>query len=278
MKNFNPEKTDDVSLFRVCDLRGDWTHYYDEKSKRSLRAVNYILDKGYTKGDQYNKALMNSTPETWEKKMTYGQDRGDAIHQEIKNHIYDGKFSRTDQVLSEDNVTLRNLTSDEWLATLSFVRFANEHAIVPITQERAVKNLEVGYAGTFDLIAYLTKSCEGKYCKDTKFIGKLGLWDHKSGKGIYDNYGPQVASYSKCDMTNILESNQKIEYTAIDHIGTSTERGYDLEFYDQEETEKHWKEFLAADTIMRRNYKGFDLEKMTKEIPDTAEITFGKLK
>ncbi len=275
MKAFSLGATDDPKLSRILDENGDWTHYFDEESKRTLRATNFILSRGFNKGYAYYEALKNSTPEEWERKMQKGADKGDAVHQAATILFSTGKIDITTQILADDNKTLRNLTRGEWKAVLALGRLFNDHGMklaTPTSFEKSVKNLEIGYAGTADWFAIMTKECGNRYCKCKNFIGKLGLGDHKSGKGVYADYGPQTASYAHADLTKIL-GDKKPEFTFIDHIGVDTERGYRIAFYDAEETERHWKEFLAADVIMRNDYKPFDFLNDNEEIEEKAEIT-----
>ena len=274
MKRHSLGETDDNNLFRLVDMNGDWTHYFHKPTGRTLKSSTYILNRGFAKGPQFLEALKNSSAEAWDKKTSDACDRGDAVHQGVRGLIISGSFSRLDEVLSEDNKTPRRATHGESDAIMSFGRLWNDHGMVAIGFEKSIVNLDGdGYAGTLDLLAVMTKPCgrDKRYCKCVPFMGKLGLWDHKSGKGIYESYGPQVASYAKADLKEII-GTRKVEYTAIDHLGRDTERGYKIEFYDEAETEKHWNEFQAANVIMNATYKPYDFLADDEEIEEEIKI------
>lgn len=279
MKKFELSPTSNPDLFRIVDRKGDWTHYWHEPTKTVLRAVNFILSKGFEKGEGFYIALKNSTAEEWEKKLEKACDKGDAVHQAINQFLSgDGtkKFGRDMKVLADDNLNLRELTDEEWNVVLSFVRMWEAHAFKIVAKEETVCNLELGYAGTLDWIARATKECDKvcgtRGCKFKDVIGKLGLLDHKSGSGIYENYGPQLAAYVHCDLSKFIK-DKKIEYTAIDHLGTKHVCGYDVEVYDEKETDVHFEEFKSAIVIANSRYKPFNLDEENEEIPDEVTIT-----
>lgn len=269
MKKYTLQDTSNSNIKRVCDRNNNWLHYHLVKENKDLRAVNYILDKGYAKGLGFYTALKNSSPEEWDKKLEKAGDKGDAVHQSIRTTLQVGKFSIEDKVLSENNKDTRVLTFEEWECILAFGRFWNDHDMKLVDVEQTVADEKNGFAGTLDMIATMRKSCGGRYCDCTPHINKLGLWDHKSGSGIYENYGAQLAAYESAQLGHL---HRYIEYTAIDHLGTNHKVGYKLEFYDLGETAKHWKEFLAAKTIHDATYKPFVLEAENENIPDLIEL------
>ena len=104
------------------------------------------------------------------------------------------------------------------------------------------------------------------------------MLDWKSGSGIWNDHGPQIAAYSKAPSLKEVIGKRKIEYTANLRLGTKhiKTNGYEFKIYDKKETNEHWKEFLAAKTIANANYKGFDPEKEIYEIPDRIQIKIKK--
>lgn len=273
MKSYEFVKTDDKDLERVVDRNGDWTHYYYKPTNQYLRSVNFILDAGYAKGIGFIQYLKNKSADEIDRKLREAGDRGDAIHQFIKKILSGEKVGRETQVLAEDNIMLRILSDDEWDAILSFQSFWNAHEPKLIVYEKAIYNLKDEYAGTLDGIIRLTKKCEVKTCRCNDLVEKVGLYDWKSGGGIWDSYGAQIASYGVAYNLRAL-ALQKAEYTAILRIGTShkTTGGYEFQPYDRQETNIHYKEFLAAKQIADANYKSFNPEKEIYEIPDTLNI------
>lgn len=272
MKTYELQPTSDKDLFRVVDRNGNWKHYFHEPTKKYLRSVNNILDEGYAKGYGFHRYLLGITKEEAEKKLKEAGDRGDAIHQFIKTiFIQLGKVNRQTAVRAEDNRNERILTDDEWEAILAFQSFWQKHQPKLIAFEKAAYNLEEGYAGTLDAIIRLTKRCEVKTCQCKDLVGKVGLYDWKSGGGIYGSYGAQVAAYARAE--NIRELIP-INYTAILRIGTNhkTTGGYEFQPYDRDETKTHYREFMAARDIQDAEYEPFDPEKEIKEIAETIDL------
>lgn len=282
MKTYTLSRTNNPKLFRIVDWDGDWTHYAhiesgkieDIAQAQVLRAVNFILDNGYAKGQGFYEWLKKITPEEAEKKLKDAGDKGDAIHQLIAMCLTGEKVSKATPVLAEDNLTTRPSTWSEWEAYLAWAHFWTIHGVKRIAHEEAVANLLIGYAGTTDCIGRITKACESKYCKCVPMVGQIGILDWKSGSGIYDNYGAQFAAYSKSDLSHLIGGN-KIEFTAAIQIGCNhkSNGGYKAEWYDQKETEKHWLEFLAAKTIHDAHYRPFDPNKEIYDIPETVEVS-----
>jgi len=277
MKTYEPKSTSDKNLFRLIDRNGDWTHYYHKPSNKYLRSVNYILDMGYPKGVGLIQWLKSKTAEEAERLLRSAGDRGDAIHQLISLIFAGEAKDRSSQVLSEDNKTLRFLTNSEWDAILAFQEFWNDHDPILIVSEMSVYNLKVGYAGTLDAVLMLTKQCENKLCKCKDYINKIGVWDWKSGGGIYNSYGPQIAAYGVSDNLKKLLGKNRPTYTAIARIGTSHKRGYELKFYDKNETNTHYKEFLAAKQNADADYRPFDPNKEIYEIPETLNLVIKRV-
>jgi hypothetical protein len=276
MKTYTFEQTTDKKAQRVVDQNGDWTHYFYKPKKLYLRAVNYILNTGFAKGQRFNEFLKNNSKEEIERKLKTTGEKGDKVHQFIRYMFeHKGKAGRYTKMRNDETGKLEMLTSDEWNCILSFTNFWNKHKAVLLAHEFTIFNLEHGFAGTGDAILKITQKCEVKSCPCNKLVGKMGLFDWKSGGGIWDDQGPQIAAYSHGD--NLA---QKIDYTAILRLGTrhKTTNGYEFEPYETEETENHWQEFLAAIKISNASYRPFDPKKEIYDIPEKVNITITKEK
>jgi hypothetical protein len=275
-KTYSLEPTKHPDLFRNVDRDGNWKEYFHAPTKTYLRGVTTILDRGYAKTHAFYQYLLKTNPEEAERKLNAAGDKGDAVHQAIAGLLATGSFERNLQVLAGDNKNTRELSNDEWDCLLSFGEFWNRHKAVCLASEEAVFNLgpTAKYAGTLDALVILTQACGVKACSCDDFIGKIGLFDWKSGGGIYESYGAQVAAYACADNLTV-----KPDYTAILRVGTAhkTTGGYQLEIYDREETVKHFGEFIAAMTIDNATYKPFDPEKEIQDIPDSITLTLTTL-
>ena len=275
MKTFSLQGTSDPNLFRVVDLKGDWRFYYQKKAKKYLLGVTTVLDMGYAKGQRFYEYLKNGNKEEIESKLEKAGDKGDAVHQLISMFLFNGKSAMSDDILAEDNKTKRKPTMEEWKALLTFTNFWQAHDPKLYAHEFAVHNLKFGYAGTVDAVIEITKKCESKLCGCGKYVGKVGVWDWKSGGNIYNSYGPQVAAYGQADQ--MRKTKHRPEYTAILRVGTKHVRGYETEFYDKEETKLHWNEFLAALTIAQSEFKPFNPEKEIYDIVEKVELKINKV-
>jgi len=272
MKTYEKKSTLDPKLFRVVDIYGEWEHYFDEESGRYLRGVSSILHRGYAKGFGFYRAMQNLSAEEWERRLKAGGERGTALHEFVRAILDGNAFDRHLKIAVDHGDAFRELTIDEYLSALAWARFWTLHDPLLVAHERPVKNLREGYAGTFDVILILRKKCGDRYCKCAAFLGKLGLWDLKTGPGIYDDHGPQIAAYANGDLTPII-GDRHIEYTAILNLNANTDRGWKTEFYDEVATERHWQEFLSAKCIDDATYRHFNAEKEIYDIPETLNIT-----
>lgn len=272
MKTYELRATSDPDLKRVVDREGEWETYFHEPSGLYLRGVTAILHRAWGK-PQLMTWAKNQLPGIVEQKLRYGGEKGDAVHQFIAKVLSGAKCSRETMVSAEDRITKRLLKNDEWDAVLSFTRFWIAHEPRLIAHEKTVANLRKRYAGTMDLILRLTKACKVKWCACKPFIGRLLLLDWKSGGGIYDDMGAQVASYANADLSAILRGH-KLAGSGIVRLGTKhkTTGGYEAQFYDWHETRRHFAEFQAAIKIDDASYRPFD-PAVIFDIPDSVTIT-----
>ena len=267
MKSYQLEPTFNPDLKRVVDIHGDWRFYYHSPSGRYLRAVNAILEEGYAKGPRFYAYLKTHSAEEIDRILSRAGDRGDAVHQFITMIFSHPKMPNRQTPVAEDNGSLRLLTHDEWEAVLAFETFWKSHSPTLVDYEQSVANLNLGYAGTYDARLKITTPCGNDKCHCKRFIGKLGLFDWKTGGGIYSNYGAQLAAYWK---------TTSADYTAILRLGTKHRVGYEFQIYNRRESNKHFREFKAALQIANAEHKPFDPKKEIYEIPETLNLTINR--
>lgn len=270
MKNYELKATASKELFRVVDRDGNWTHYFHKPSKRYLRAVNYILDSGYAKGPGFYQYLKNKSAEEADRILKIAGDRGDRIHRAVSLLLQEMKIHRGTRIYDDEKGEEAPLQNSDWDAILAFAEFWNRHNPILYENEYPTFNLVAGYAGTMDLIVSLTKDCGVKTCKCKELIGKVGVLDVKSGGGIYNSFGAQIAAYAKGENLPV-----KPDYTGIIRVGTNhkTTGGYQFEPYSAEETTIHYAEFLAAMAISNSEYKPFNPDEDIYDIPDSVKVS-----
>jgi hypothetical protein len=263
VKQYTLEPTKNPGLFRVVDMNGDWTHYLyaapgtdPRESKVFLRSVNDILEHGYPKDTRFEQWLLRTLPQKREEIMRYACEKGRSIHHMI------------DELIQEDNMPT-NLAASENMrhqAILSFVRFWELHAPVIITSEYPILNFDLEYAGTLDAILKLTKCCGKALCPCKEIIGKLGVWDWKTGSRIKQEHFAQVGAYKNGkNVKEILPKGMTVEYGAILRIMAphADRNTYQLKTAVGKRFDECFEQFLAAKTIAGFSYKGFDPDIIT---------------
>lgn len=279
MRTFTNKRTNCKELFRVVDEKGNWNHYYHKPSKTYLRAVSYILSVGYAKGDRFENYLKNGSKEEIDRKFLLAGEKGDKVHDFIAylfNHR--GQAHRGIKMLNEETLQKEMLTPEEWSCIISFQEFWKRHEPVLVAYEFSIYNLKHGFGGTGDAILILTKKCEDKFCPCNKLVGKLGLFDWKSGAGVWNSFGAQLAFYANGENISnyIRKFGKEIDYTAILRLGTRHTKGYELRTYNKLMTEIHWGEALASIRISNASYRPFDPKRDVYDVPDNISIVIRK--
>jgi len=97
----------------------------------------------------------------------------------------------------------------------SFHKFLSEHNVKPLKAEEQLVSERYKYGGTLDLLADLD--------------GKVVVMDWKTGKGIYKEYGYQLAAYA-----NLVEENfgLKVDGTFIVRINRGDNEEYEMKSFD----------------------------------------------
>lgn len=289
MKTYEHRLTATPGLFRVVDRDGDWRFYFKcagpephaagcygsfhEATGKYLRAITSTLDAGFAKGHGFYLALKRASADEWERRLQLAGDKGDAVHQAIAK-IFDGEvFNRKSLVLAENNCTERPLSHDEWSCVLAFERFWTMHDCILVSHEQSVANLELGYAGTLDVIFRMRKWCgrAEKLCPCKPFINKLGLGDWKSGGGIYESHGAQVAALSRADLHRLI-GDHRIDFTGVVRVGTKHKVGFEFEAYGPAATSKNFGHFKAALRLAAVHVPMFDPKCIT-DVADELSLT-----
>ncbi len=280
MKTFTLQPTRHNDLFRVVDRDGNWKHYLHQPSGTYLRGATTILTDGYPKGAGFEQWLANHSPEERDSILAAAGDKGDMVHRVIDlalntpgnaTILLDRRTEIHNRAINE----YRKLTNAEWDATLSWAHFWTKHKPIVITAEGTGYNLKLGHAGTWDAILILTEECGVRTCKCAGLKDKIGLFDWKSGSGIYPTYSAQTASYANSEnLHEYLPDGRSIEYTAILRIGTrhKTTGGYEMQVSVGDEIHSDYARFLAAKAIADYDYKPFDPALEIQDIPDTIEL------
>lgn len=297
MKTYNLKPTKHPKLFRVVDREGNWEHYAFIETKGMpaifLRGVTTILKNGYVKGPGLLKFLSDHTATERDEILKAAGEKGDKVHRAIDMMIslpdpitLGGKaYPIAEPIVQklENGVGIFNkeagdyepISNEEWDALLAFSSFWNAHEPVVLKSEGSLYSIAGGYAGTADAIVILTKACEVKMCKCEDLIGKIGLFDWKTSKGIYPEYYAQSAAYANAEnIGEYLPPEGKIDYIAILRLGTphKTTGGYEFKAVTGEGLKGAFNLFNAAKSIADFEYTPFNPERDIEEIPDSLEI------
>lgn len=282
-KSYEMKETRHPSLCRVVDREGNWDHYYLKLPGMEegvyLRGVTGIIDRGYAKGNGLLKFLSQHTEIQRDEILKSAGGKGDKVHRAI-DIISSGetKIERDTGIFNRHTGDYDRLSNAEWDALLSWVRFWQEHIPVIFSHESPVFSMKGGYAGTSDVFWMLTKECDSKKCPCHKIIGKVGLNDYKTAKGIYPSYWSQIAAYASADnVAEYIPKGAKVEYLSVLRLGTDHKNGgYEFQVETGDERKRSLTRFNAAKAIDDYDYKPFDPGKI-EEIPDVIEVKVDRL-
>jgi hypothetical protein len=276
MRTFEHRETKNPDIERVVDRDGNWEHYFHIPSKTYLRGVTSILKKGYAKGQGFYQFLSRHTEAERDEILAKAGEKGDKVHRTIDLMLSaDGRtvIDRDTLVMNRETQMEERLSNGEWDALLSFARFWNAHDPEIFFSEATLYSLEGRYAGTSDACLRLRKSCGVKTCKCEALVGKIGIFDWKTGSGIWPEYTAQCAAYAMADnIKEYLPKKAAIDYTAIVRLGTAhkTTGGYELK--PTFDIGIDYLRFIAASEIANYEWPDFDPGKI-EEIPDEIAIT-----
>lgn len=275
-KTFTLEPTRDKDLFRVVDRDGNWNRYLHQPTNTYLDAVSAVLEKGFAKGASLLKYYKQLTEKEIDERFNAAAEKGSRIHRAIETILNKevDQFTRDTLIYNRTMGVNERLSNEEWDSLLTFVTFWDAHKPQVVAVETSVYNTKYKYAGTLDAILILTQACEARTCQCRNIIGKIGIWDWKTGSGIWRSYGAQVAAYGNAPSIKSVLGKHKPEYTAILRIGADrTLLGYQMEVYNKEETHRNWELYLAAATIAADEMRTFNPAREVYEIPDIIQLT-----
>ena len=108
---------------------------------------------------------------------------------------------------------------------LKYYEWESKHTIEPVLIEEPMVSELHRYGGTIDCLAQVD--------------GVLTLLDIKTGKGIYAEFGHQLAAY----LWLLREYGHDPKQAMILRLGRSEDEGFEVKEYGMKELETHWKLF-----------------------------------
>jgi hypothetical protein len=273
MKTHTLQPTKDPRLERLVDRDGNWEWYHQNEAGAYLVGVTTALSRGYPKDEGFYQFLSKHTPEERDAILSETGGRGDLVHRAIDLLLSaEGEVSidRETQVFSRGAGQEVRLDNRAWDCLLAFQRFWQAHDPIVHVSEAPLWSVSGGYAGTADAIITLTRACEVRTCTCQPLVGKVGLWDWKTSKGIYPSYLAQVAAYARAE--NVAEYATP-EYAAILLVGTAhkTTGGYTFEAIDRDGIRDRYARFRAS--LRLADIKPFDPARDVADVPDTITLT-----
>ena len=197
-----------------------------------LPSSTHVLDIAYNKGkmmDEWLKAVGNNAKTV----AGIAAEKGTRGHLACEK-LLNGEELTFDMVVEGDHYYLPPYYSiDEWSNIIKFKEFFEATGLTDMVAESIVYNLELGYAGTADLICTID--------------GERWLIDFKFGNSVYESHFLQIESYARClegiDRVGVLHMNAK---TRGERKGKIQGRGWQLvePSVDRDELFNVWKSLL----------------------------------
>lgn len=271
--NYTHEPTSNPNIERLCDMNGDWTHYYLKAENRYVKAVNHVLELGHAKGPNFKAYLARSTQEEIRKKMEEKGDEGSRTHRAITDLINGSKVTMSTKYptdLGDGRQTI--LLHDEWENLLGFKNWCDKYQPRVVTHEYTVQGEDA--AGTLDALLVITVPAGDKEF-DKEFWGKdiLILIDWKSSAAIWFEYEAQTAAYwqmVKADkkFAKFVKAFEGRIFTGVVRLGTQHKSRYQFVYWDQTKTEgEHWGRFCSAVFIANRYDPDMDFVPNIEQFP-----------
>lgn len=232
-------ETSDENLLKVVDLQGDWTHYFIKDENRYIPSVNRIITRTGPMDPGLLQWIQRTSKEEAEKRFLKAGEQGTRSHYAIRQLI-DG-FRVTLETKFFNDISKRDepLNNDEWFNMTSFVNWWATYKPETIRHEFSVVNKKLGYAGTPDWIGTI-EIPKGMKQVSRRYWGKrvTVLLDWKTSSGIWKEYKLQTAAYTKTVPENI-------QFTGVVRIGTSHKSGWQIELWNKQETNEHFRLFKS---------------------------------
>jgi len=279
--NYTFEPTTNPNIQRVCDMNGDWTHYYLVKEKRYVKAVNHVLELGHAKGPNFKAYLMRSSAEDVQKKLEEKGDEGSRTHQAIRELIGGSKVTMTTKYPSElhdGRQTILNM--DEWENLTGLMNWCNKYQPRVVVCEETMTDGQT--AGTIDAVMVITIPAGDKEF-EKEYWGRdvLILIDWKTSASVWFEYEAQTAAYFRFltknkEYAKFLKAYNGSIFTGVVRIGTRHKSKYEFTYWSQEMTEgEHLTRYMAAQIVADR-YESQEYVPVIEEIPTQYFIKMPK--
>ena len=148
-----------------------------------LPSATHILDVAYNKGQQFTEWL-KSVGNNAKVVAEIAAEKGTRGHHACELLLAGEELDYEMFVEGENRYLAPRYSLDEWKNILKFKKFYEQANPTDVTSEGRVYHLEMGYAGTVDLICIIN---------DERW-----LIDFKFGNAIYDSYWLQLEAYAQC--------------------------------------------------------------------------------
>jgi hypothetical protein len=118
-------------------------------------------------------------------------------------------------------------------SAIEFLSWMDEHDVEPVATEQMVFHPDLGYAGTYDLKAFVD--------------GELLVVDYKTGSGIYEEHYAQVTAYYEAE--KLRTDDETIDGIAIVRFPKDS-AGFEVEtITDDDELDEHWEAFKGCKKV-----------------------------
>lgn len=166
------------------------------------------------------------------------QTVGIVIHKLIEN------------ILNGESVPLYEYESEIQKSINKFYMFKDAAKLKPVALEQPIWSNIFGYAGTIDYVGYYKSPLKFFKRKKPKFLDlSYVIIDWKTSKGIYEQYGLQVAAYAQA-FTEL--TGKKVDGAVIVLFRDGVLR---FKEYTKEELDDLFEIYKAVLTIYRWKYK-----------------------
>ena len=284
--SFTFDKTSDKNLQRFVDRSGNWTHYWLVKEKRFVPAVNHILGLGFNKGPRFQEYLLSVTKEEAKEILEIAGEEGTRTHKAIRD-LLDGLKVTMDTKYPNELAGGRQeaLNDDEWDNLVAFRDWCEKYQPELISNDFAVYSIkahDMEFAGSPDALLVITVPSGDKVFPKAVWGKKvLFLPDWKSSSAIHLEYKVQLAAYfhaikERNKFGKFFKEYSDRIFTGIVRLGTKHKAGYEMEIWNESETESNFWLFISAYNIFRQHRPDFKPE--VEQIPTQLLIKVPKAK
>ena len=208
----------------------------------------------------FKEYLQTHTKEEADKLLRAAGFQGSKIHHTIElilkgevispSGITEEQLTKTQLISDEDYGDVELLdylkkpyTEKEDKMMKGFLNWFNEYKPETLESEKIVFSDRHKYAGTVDWVGYITKKKMNKKTEEIVENKEVCIIDWKTGKGLYESYDMQVASYvnAYCEMHKKDRKVKKPKKAYLLQLGVN-KIGY--KFQEIKDIKKAFKDFL----------------------------------